>query len=188
MTGRDKVLMFDGSTRYLEEGLVEVGSDGSRGRRAGGGQDMVEATVLVPFNDPEALGTALDRRDIAVVLTEPALTNNYGLILPDPGFHETLRRLTREAGRLLALDETHTQVVGPGGLSGSGASTRSHHLGEVHRRGGALRRLGDDRRDRGVLTQAKGRDGERFDLVATGGTLFGNALSMAAARATMLET
>ena len=73
--------------------------------------------MLVPLNDPAALAAALERRDVAVVLTEPALTNNFGLILPDPGFHAELRRLTRDTGTLLAIDETHTQVVGPGGLT-----------------------------------------------------------------------
>jgi glutamate-1-semialdehyde 2,1-aminomutase len=80
-------------------------------------------TVLVPLNDPAALAAALERRDIAIVLTEPALTNNFGLILPDPGFHAELRRLTRETGTLLAIDETHTQVVGAGGLTPRGAWT-----------------------------------------------------------------
>ena len=79
--------------------------------------DVTEHTVLVPFNDLDAVATALGRGDIALVMTEPAMTNNVGLVLPDDGFHEGLRRLTREAGTLLAYDETHTQVVGPGGLT-----------------------------------------------------------------------
>ena len=71
-------------------------------------------TVLVPFNDPDALAGALAARDIALVLTEPALTNNFGLIMPDDGFHAELRRLTRAPAPCLRIDETHTQVVGPG--------------------------------------------------------------------------
>ena len=59
----------------------------------------------------------METREIAIVITEPVLTNNVGLLLPDDGFHEALRRLTRETGTLLAYDETHTQVVGPGGLT-----------------------------------------------------------------------
>jgi len=61
--------------------------------------------------------TVLSVTGIALVLTEPALTNNFGLIMPEDGFHAELRRLTRSTGTLLALDETHTQVVGPGGLT-----------------------------------------------------------------------
>src|SRR5207247_11325791 len=55
--------------------------------------------------------------DVAVVLLEPAMTNNQGLILPDEGFHEGLRRITSETGTVLAYDETHTLVCGPGGLT-----------------------------------------------------------------------
>ena len=48
------------------------------------------------------------------VLAEPAMTN-IGIVLPDPGYHEALRRLTRETGTLLVIDETHTLCAGPGG-------------------------------------------------------------------------
>ncbi len=115
---RDKVLMFDGKYHgHFDEALVELDDAGrvvpeDRGVPA----DTASGTVLVPFNDVPALASALARRDIAVVLSEPAITNNIGLLLPDDGFHAALRRLTRETGTLLALDETHTQVVGPGGL------------------------------------------------------------------------
>ena len=54
---------------------------------------------------------------MAIVITEPAMTNNQGLILPLESFHDALRAITRETGTLLAYDETHTQVVGPGGLT-----------------------------------------------------------------------
>jgi glutamate-1-semialdehyde aminotransferase len=125
---------------------------------------------------------------VALVLTEPALTNNFGLILPDSGYHEVLRRLTRETGTLLALDETHTQVVGPGGL------TRWWKLepdlvtsGKSIAGGVPFGAWGMTDEVAEVLTQTKGPDGERFDMVAIGGTLFGNPLSMAAAKATMLE-
>ncbi len=190
VTGRDKVLMFDGKyLGHLAEALVEVGPDGTLvAEERGVAGTTVEGTVLVPFNDPEALAAALDRRDIAVVLTEPALTNNYGLILPDPGFHAALRRLSREAGSLLALDETHTQVVGPGGLSAAwGLDPDLITCGKSIAGGVPFGAWGMTDEIGAVLTQVKGRDGERSDLVAIGGTLFGNALSMAAARATMLE-
>ena len=118
-TGRDRVLMFDGKYHgHLDEALVELDEDGQVvAEERGIPGDTVGGTVLVPFNDPAALARALERRDIAIVLTEPAITNNIGLLLPDDGFHAELRRLTRETGTLLAIDETHTQVVGPGGLT-----------------------------------------------------------------------
>jgi len=130
----------------------------------------------------------LARENIAVVMTEPAMTNNYGLVLPDDGFHDGLRAATRATGTLLAYDETHTQVFGPGGLTaqwnlepdfvGAGKSIAA---GVPFGAWGTTDEIGM------FLTQMKGPDGERFDMVAVGGTLFGNALSMAAARATMLE-
>ncbi len=190
VTGRERVLMFDGKyLGHLSEALVEVGPDGALvAEERGVARATVEGTVLVPFNDPEALAAALERRDIALVLTEPALTNNFGLILPDPGFHAALRRLSREAGTLLALDETHTQVVGPGGLSAAwGLDPDLITCGKSIAGGVPFGAWGMTDEIGAVLTQVKGRDGERSDLVAIGGTLFGSALSLAAARATMLE-
>ena len=50
------------------------------------------------------------------MLTEPALTN-IGIVLPEPGFHDGLRELTRRTGTLLVIDETHTMCAGPGGYT-----------------------------------------------------------------------
>jgi glutamate-1-semialdehyde 2,1-aminomutase len=189
-TGRDKILLFDGKYHgHFDQTLVELDADGKivpeeRGLPA----SVIEQTRIVAFNDPEALARALERRDIAVVLTEPALTNNFGLILPDPGFHATLRELTRATGTLLAYDETHTQVVGPGGLTAMWklqpdfvTSGKSIAGGVPFGAWGMTDAIAE------LLTQSKGLDGERSNLVAIGGTLFGNALSFAAAKATMLE-
>jgi glutamate-1-semialdehyde 2,1-aminomutase len=190
VTGRDKVLMFDGKyLGHLAEALVEVDPDGRLvPEERGVAADTVEGTVLVPLNDVAALAAALERRDIAIVLTEPALTNNFGLILPDPGFHAELRRLTREAGTLLAIDETHTQVVGSGGLTAAwGLAPDLVTCGKSIAAGVPFGAWGMTDEIAAVLTQSKGLNGERSNLVAIGGTLFGNALSLAAARATMLE-
>ncbi len=185
-TGRDAVLMFDGKYHgHFDEALVEL--DGGRlvAEEAGLPADVTSRTVIVPFNDPGALEAALASRRIALVLTEPALTNNVGLLLPAPGFHEALRRLTRETGTLLAYDETHTQVVGPGGLSTMWAlSPDIVTIGKSIAAGVPLGAYGmsDDVAD--VLRRPAGRDDPK-PTAATGGTLFGNALSMAAARAAM---
>ena len=189
-TGRDKVLLFDGKYHgHFDQALVELDLDGNvvpeeRGLPAG----VADQAGIVPFNDPQALARALERHDIALVLTEPALTNNFGLILPDPGFHAALRQLTRQAGTLLAIDETHTQVVGPGGLTAMWklqpdfvTAGKSIAGGVPFGAWGMTDALAD------LLTQVKSPDGERSDLAAIGGTLFGSALSLAAARATMLE-
>jgi glutamate-1-semialdehyde 2,1-aminomutase len=190
VTGRDKVLFFDGKYHgHLEEALVELADDGTLvPEEAGLPAAAVEGTRLVPFNDVQALGRALEARDIALVLTEPALTNNHGLILPDDGFHEALRRITRETGTLLAYDETHTQVVGVGGLTAAwGLEPDIVTIGKSIAGGVPFGAWGMTDEIADHLRQEKGPDGERATLVATGGTLFGNALSMAAARATMIE-
>ena len=189
-TGRDKVLLFDGKYHgHFDQALVELDGEGNlvpeeRGLPAG----VTQQTRIVPFNDEQALALALERGDVALVLTEPALTNNFGLILPDPGFHATLRDMTRRTGTLLAYDETHTQVVGPGGLTAMWglepdfvSAGKSIAAGVPFGAWGMTETLAD------LLTQVKGPDGERSNLVAIGGTLFGNALSLAAARVTMLE-
>ena len=190
LTARDKVLMFDGKYHgHFDQALVAIGPDGTLVPEEHGlPADVTEHTVLVPFNDLEAVAAALGRGDIALVLTEPAMTNNVGLILPEEGFHEGLRRLTHDAGTLLAYDETHTQVVGPGGLTAQwGLDPDFVTAGKSIAAGVPFGAWGMREESAMFLTQFKGPDGERFDMVAIGGTLFGNALSMAAARATMLE-
>ena len=189
-TGRDRVLMFDGKYHgHFDEALVTLDDDGrlvpeERGVPA----DTVNGTVIVPFNDIPALERALAGRDIAIVLTEPAITNNIGLLLPDEGFHAAIRRLTREAGTLLAYDETHTQVVGPGGLVRRWSLEPDFvTVGKSIAGGLPFGAWGTTDGIASLLEQEKGPDGERLDLVATGGTIFGNALAMAAARAAMTE-
>jgi glutamate-1-semialdehyde 2,1-aminomutase len=189
-TGREKVLLFDGKYHgHFDEALVELDDAGrvvpeERGVPA----DTVDGTVVIQFNDVDALGRALEARDVAIVLTEPAITNNVGLLLPDDGFHEALRRVTRETGTLLAYDETHTQVVGPGGLVAQwGLEPDLVTIGKSIAGGLPFGAWGATDEVAAVLEQAKGPDGERSILVATGGTIFGNALAMAAARAVMTE-
>ena len=189
-TGRRNVLMFDGKYHgHFDEALVRLAEDGTVVTEERGLPTEVSGrTRLVPFNDADALSRALQDRDVAIVLSEPALTNNHGLILPEPGYHESLRSLTRETGTLLALDETHTQVVGPGGLSAMwGLDPDVVTSGKSIAGGVPFGAYGMTEPVAEVLAQVKGPDGERSDLVATGGTLFANALSMAAARAVMLE-
>jgi glutamate-1-semialdehyde 2,1-aminomutase len=190
MTGRDKVLMFDGKYHgHFDHALVELDDAGALVPEEHGlPADVTEHVVLVPFNDLPALEAALDRADVAVVMTEPAMTNNYGLVLPDEGFHAGVRARTRAAGTLLAYDETHTQVFGPGGLTAMWSLEPDFvSAGKSIAAGVPFGAWGATEDIAMFLTQLKGPDGERFDMVALGGTLFGNALSMAAARATMLE-
>ncbi len=186
LTGRDRVLFFDGKYHgHFDEALVDL-QDGRLVPEEGGlPRGVTSKTKVVQFNDDEAVRAALEPRDVAVVITEPTLTNNVGLLLPDPGFHDALRAITRETGTVLAYDETHTQVVGPGGL------TRMWSLqpdvvtiGKSIAGGVPLGAYGMTEAVADILQRPDGRFDEK-EAIATGGTLFGNPLSMAAARATM---
>jgi glutamate-1-semialdehyde 2,1-aminomutase len=124
VTGRDKILVFNGCYHgAVEETMVRLkdGRPVNRPGLAGEFRDLTARTKIVEFNDRPALEAALAGRDVACVITEPVLTNSC-MVLPEPGFHATLRRLTREAGTLLLIDETHTISTGPGGY------TRKHGL------------------------------------------------------------
>jgi glutamate-1-semialdehyde 2,1-aminomutase len=187
-TGRDKVLFFDGNYHgHFDEGLVEL-RDGRLVVAEGGVPlDVTSKTRIVQFNDSDALLAALEPRDVAIVITEPALTNNVGLLLPEPGFHDALRAVTRETGTVLAYDETHTQVVGPGGLTQAWELDPDVvTIGKSIAGGVPLGAYGMTEAVADVLDRPAGRYDEK-EAVATGGTLFGNPLSMAAARATMGE-
>jgi glutamate-1-semialdehyde 2,1-aminomutase len=188
VTGRDKVLFFDGKYHgHFDEVLVELHDGRLVPEEAGLPRDVTAKTAIVPFNDPAALERALASREIAIVITEPALTNNVGLLMPDEGFHAALRSLTRVTATLLAYDETHTQVVGPGGLTSMwGLSPDLVTIGKSIAGGVPLGAYGMTESVAEVLERPSGRDDPK-PLVATGGTLFGNPLSMAAARATMAE-
>ncbi len=118
VTGRPKVLVFDGCYHgTVDDTLVDRAPDGRTLTRAsllGQVHDLSLGTVVVPFNDADAVAAALAAGDVACVLTEPALTN-CGLVPPAPGFMETVQALCRTHGALFVLDETHTVSSGPGG-------------------------------------------------------------------------
>lgn len=124
VTGRSEVLVFDGCYHgTVDETLVCLvdGQPRSRAGLRGPPADAAAHTRIVEFNDVAALAAALADRNVAAVLCEPALTNS-GMVLPQRDFHAELRRLTREHGTLLIIDETHTLSAGPGGY------TRRHGL------------------------------------------------------------
>jgi glutamate-1-semialdehyde 2,1-aminomutase len=187
VTGRAKVLVFS----YCYHGTVdealavvdEQGRQRSRPGNVGPAVDPTATTEVVEFNDLPALEQALAGGDVACVLAEPALTN-IGIVLPEPGFHDALRALTREAGTLLVIDETHTFSAGPGGY------TRAHGLepdlltiGKAIGGGVPVAAYGmtADVAER-VLASP---DADLEDVGGVGGTLAGNALSLAATRATL---
>ncbi len=187
LTGRERVLFFDGKYHgHFDDVLVEPAADGTLvPEEAGLPSTVTDRTTIVPFNDLEALRRALEPREVAIVITEPALTNNVGLLLPVDGFHDGLRAITRETGTLLAYDETHTQVVGAGGLTATwDLDPDIVTIGKSIAGGIPLGAYGMTETVAATLERPAGRSDDT-PLVATGGTLFGNPLSMAAARATL---
>ncbi|GGP26441.1 aspartate aminotransferase family protein [Silvimonas amylolytica] len=119
MTGRSKVLVFDGCYHgTVDDTLVDLveGKTTARDSLLGQVYDLTEHSVSVPFNDIAAVRQALAQGDVALVLTEPALTN-CGMVLPQPGFLEELSTACRQHGTLLALDETHTLSTAWGGYT-----------------------------------------------------------------------
>ncbi|QIB32996.1 aspartate aminotransferase family protein [Ancylobacter pratisalsi] len=125
ITGRPRILIFDGAYHgAVDETFVSISANGRVANRAGllgEPRDLTLLTRVVPFNDLDAVETALADNTIACVITEPVMTN-CAMVLPQPGFHEGLREITRRHGTLLLIDETHTLSTGPGGY------TRAHGL------------------------------------------------------------
>jgi glutamate-1-semialdehyde 2,1-aminomutase len=124
VTGRSKILVFNGCYHgAVDETFVRLkdGRPVNKAGLAGEFRDLTEHTEVVEFNDIPALERALSGGDVACVITEPVLTNSC-MVLPEDGFHAELRRVTREAGTLLLIDETHTISTTRGGY------TRRHGL------------------------------------------------------------
>ena len=189
ITGRPYVLVFSycyhGS---VDEAFAVAGDDGgthSREGNVGPAVDPAQTTRAVEFNDLAALEAALADGLAACVLAEPAMTN-MGIVLPEAPYHEVLRALTREHGTLLIIDETHTFSAGPGGCTAAwGLEPDLLTIGKAIGSGipsGALGLSADI--GRSLLADP---DADYEDTGGVGGTLAGNALSLAAARATLGE-
>ncbi len=185
-TGRDKVLIFDGKYHgHIDEALVRSTPNGAAPEHYGLPKDIAARTIVVPFNDLAAVEAALKSGEVACVLTEPAMTN-IGVIHPDDGFHAALRRLTRDAGVILIIDETHTQVAAYGGFTrlwqlepdiltlgkclGGGVPIGAYGLSLT------LKTLVE------THTEPTAKTGQ---TLALGGTTYGSALCLAAARAAL---
>ncbi len=182
-TGREVALLFDGHYHgHFDEGLIDL----QDGQLVPAQRGLAKATPgkvrIAQFNDVEGLRRALAPRDVAIVLTEPALTNNLHLLLPRPGWHEALRALTRDSGTVLAIDETHTHVIGHGGATRRfGLEPDIVTIGKSIAGGVPLGAYGM------IGALASEIDARREPFAATGGTLFGNPLSMAAALAALTK-
>ena len=186
ITRRPKILVF----HYCYHGTVDEtfislhdGVAGPRRGNIGPPVNPIETTRVVEFNDLQALEDALKHHDVACVLAEPAMTN-VGIILPDSGYWSAARELTRRYGTLLIADETHTICAGPGGC------TREWNLQPDILVFGKPIGSGIPGAAYGVTEEVAQRISARLhledvDVGGIGGTLAGNALSLAAMRATL---
>lgn len=187
ITGRPKILVFNycyhGSVDETFITIDEEGTPGPRYGNLGPPVNPVETTKVIEFNDIAALETALSALDVAAVLAEPVMTN-IGIIHPEPGYHEALREITSRTGTLLIIDETHTLCTSPEGYTGRhGLKPDFLTCGKPLAGGipvgvyGFTREVADAFWDKLELDQS--------DVGGIGGTLAGNALSIAAMRATL---
>jgi glutamate-1-semialdehyde 2,1-aminomutase len=189
LTGRDKIVCFSYSYHgAVDETLAVRAEDGSTVAREGnvGAPVPLDMTTrAVEFNDIPALEAALAHGDVALVIAEPAMTN-MGIILPAPGYHAELRRLTREHGTLLLIDETHTFSAGPGGATAAwGLEPDLLSIGKAIAGGVPAGALGIRQALADQLLEDTDADLE--DVGGIGGTLAGNALSLAAMRAALTD-
>jgi glutamate-1-semialdehyde 2,1-aminomutase len=186
---RPKVLVFNWCYHgSVDETVAVIGPGGETVPKPGNVGPQVDpavTTVVVEFNDLAGVRQALAGGDVACVLTEPALTN-IGIVLPEPGFLEGLERACRETGTLLVYDETHTISAGPGGcVAAWGLRPDIVTIGKSLGAGVPVAAYGVSE---AVLARIEADDeGDYLDWGGVGGTLAGNALSLAATRATLAE-
>jgi len=194
-TGRDTIVKIFGSYHgHHDYVMVSIGVPydqiGDREDYAslpyGGGipQVVADLTVPVPFNDAGAMERRIERlfdegRPPACVIMEPAMMN-LGVVLPEPGYLEAVRELTKRLGVLLIFDEVKTGLC----VAAGGATERFGVQPDLVTLAKAL--------GGGLSAGAIGGTEESFEIVETGGvyqvgTFNGNPLAMAAARASLAE-
>ena len=194
-TGRDTVMKIFGSYHgHHDTVMVSIGVEYDKiGDRedlaslpygAGIPQAVVDLTIPVPFNDAGAMERRIARLDAegrkpACVIMEAAMMN-LGVVLPEPGYLEEVRDITRRHGVVLIFDEVKTGLA----IAAGGATEKFGVTADLIT---LAKSLGG-----GVPTGAIGGTEEVFSVVADGsvfqvGTYNGNPLGMAAARANLHE-
>jgi len=193
-TRRRRVLVIDhcyhGTVDEAYATLDDAGRVVSRRGNIGAPVPLDETTAVVEFDDVAGLEAALETGEIAAVLVEPAMTN-VGIVLPQPGWHEAVRAACDRTGTILVIDETHTLCAGPGGMTARdglrpdvvvvgktiGGGIPAAAWGMTHELAARVRESLD--------WAGEGR--EDLDVGGVGGTLAGNAVSMAGIRATLSQ-
>jgi glutamate-1-semialdehyde 2,1-aminomutase len=189
VTGRPRIAVFSwcyhGSVDEAFVTLDEHGLARAREGLVGPPLDPTETTRVAEFNDVGSVERVLEHEDVACLLMEPALTN-IGIVLPEPGFLDAVRELCTRHGTLLIIDETHTLSAGPGGCTAAwGLRPDAVTLGKSIGGGVPIGTYGVSAE---LAERIAGQeDADYEDTGGVGGTLAGNALSLAAARATLGE-
>ncbi|WP_395691045.1 aspartate aminotransferase family protein [Nocardioides sp.] len=186
LTGRPRIAVMDwcyhgtvDETLAVLEGDRVVPRPGALGPQV----PVSETTAVVPFNDADALDRRLAQGDVACLLMEPALTN-IGIVLPDPGYLDAVREITRRHDVLLVVDETHTLCAGPGGATAAwGLEPDLLVVGKPI--GGGIPCAAYGMTDAVADRLSGPMLGHEIDVAGVGGTLTGNALALAAIRATL---
>jgi glutamate-1-semialdehyde 2,1-aminomutase len=187
LTRRPYVLVFNHCYHGSVDEAVVTLDDGARPRsRAGNVGPAVDPTMttrVCEFNDLEAVQRLLADEQVACVLAEPALTN-VGIVAPESGFHDGLRTACDETGTLLIIDETHTISAGLGGCTAAWSLRPDVvTIGKAIAGGIPIGAYGVSA-ELGARIEAL-EEADLVDVGGVGGTLAGNALSLAAARATL---
>ena len=189
ITGRSKIVVIDrcyhGSVDETFATLDGVGKTVSREGNIGAPVALDQTTRVVEFNDIAGMDKALAHGDVAAILMEPAMTN-VGIVLPQAGYLEAVQELAKKHGSILIIDETHTISVGPGGMTADlGLKPDFLTIGKAIAGGiptgtfGMTQKIADD--------IARLVELEIIDTGGIGGTLAGNALSLASMRATLTQ-
>jgi glutamate-1-semialdehyde 2,1-aminomutase len=189
ITGRPFIAVHDfnyhGTVDETFAWLTDDGRVQARRGNLGPPVDPALTTRVVPFNDIAALEAALADRAVAALLIEPALTN-VGIVLPEPGYHDAVREITRRTGTILIIDETHTICAGPGGMTrADGLDPDMFVIGKTI--GGGIPAAAYGFTESVAERISANIELEDSDIGGIGGTLAGYALSLAAVRATLGE-
>ena len=189
ITGKSKIIVIDrcyhGSVDETFATLADDGSTVSREGNIGAPVPMDQTTRVVEFNDLAGMEAALAHGDVAAILMEPAMTN-VGIVLPEDGYLHKVGELAKKYGAIWIIDETHTISVGAGGMTKDlGLKPDFLTIGKAI--GGGIP-TGTFGMTHEIAAQiAKRVELDVIDTGGIGGTLAGNALSLASMRATLSQ-
>jgi glutamate-1-semialdehyde 2,1-aminomutase len=189
ITGKKKIIVIDRCYHgSVDESFATLDSSGATITREGniGAPVPLDLTTrVVEFNDLSGMEEALKFGDVAAILMEPAMTN-VGIVLPEEGYLTGVGELAKKYGALWIIDETHTISVGPGGMSAQlGLNPDFLTIGKAI--GGGIP-TGTFGMSYEMASQiARKTEREVIDTGGIGGTLAGNALSLAAMKATLTQ-